>query len=165
MSFLCLLVCVCQGGRLVQGERAFNKYYLMMTMSSWRQSYVRQSHYIMLGLTFCYSTPGMLLWAVQKLLKFPFEVKYHCQQASWRESLTLTLFSCGSFQADPQKGLLGRLPGSQLSPVFLAELSSVSSVGQLPKPKLWSAVCYNPRKKKNKTNYSQSVAPNWYEMS
>lgn len=89
---------------------AFNKCYLMMMMSSWRQSCVQQSHYILLGLIFCYSTPGMLLWAVQKHLKFPFEVKFHCQQASRRESITLTLFSCGFFKTNPQKGFLSRRP-------------------------------------------------------
>ena len=144
---------------------------LINTIWWWRwvpgDSCVRQSCYIMLGLTFCYSTPGMLLWAVQKLLKFPFEVKYHCQQASWRESLTLTLFSCGSFQTDPQKGLLCRRPGSQLSPVFLAELSSMSSVGQLPKPRLRSAVCHNPSKRKNKNQVLTGFSPwlTWNELT
>lgn len=91
----------------------------MMMMSSWRQSCVQGSLCIMLGLPFGFSTPGILLQTVQKLLKFPFEVKHHCQQASHREPLTLTLFSCGSSQTDPQKGFLGRLPqGSQQSSTF-----------------------------------------------
>lgn len=149
----------------------------MMMMSSWRQGCVRQSHYIMLGLTFCYSTPGMLLWTVQKLLKFPFEVKYQCQEASQRESLTLTLFSCGPFQTDPQKGFLSRLFwGSQQSCAFHSRaicptswgskgLRLWSSVEQLPKSKVWRTVYYSPTKRKNITKDSQTSAPNRYKMS
>lgn len=132
----------------------------MMMMSSWRQSCVQQSHDIMLGLTFCYSTPGMLLWAVQKLLKFPFEVKCHCQQASQRELLTLTLFSCGSFQADPQKSLLSGLP-------WFSGDRCVPQQHYLPTPQVQTMQnsLLQPHQKENETKDSQSSVPHRHKMS
>lgn len=72
------------------------------------------------------------LWAVQKLLKFPFEVKYHCQQALGREALTLTLFSCGFFEPDPQKHLSAGCPCSQQSRVFHSSTICPELTGPTP---------------------------------
>lgn len=148
----------------------------MMMMSSWRQSCVQQSHYIMLGLTFCYSTPGMLLWAVQKHLKFPFEVKYHCQQASRRESLTLTLFSCGFFQTNPHKGFLSRCPWA--SPQSCSFRSSTICHASLKSKGLTAAELSGPTPKvqtmensllqlhqKEKQTRPRTSVPNRYKMS
>ena len=138
----------------------------MMTMSSWRQLCSAELLH--------YAWPNFLLLNSRNALVSSTETS---EISIWGEvPLPTSLmkgvinphpFFCGSFQTDPQKGLLCRRPGSQLSPVFLAELSSMSSAGQLPKPRLRSAVCHNPSKRKNKNQVLTGFSPwlTWNELT